>query len=748
MTHLPRVNVDVRPLGADAAVLITPDGRMFEIGRSAADVVRGLEDFAATPPSGSPPWPELAALLTSTGSLIETPQTPALPAEPPRNSVLPTEPPRNSVPPTEPPQTPVSPDEHPQTPVSPADTSQAPVLLADAVLRPIVAGLAAPDEQVLLLGDDLPPDRPLALLSTRFDPELLARADDRRTGAWSCFFLDRGRCYFGPAVEPGRTAPYRDLLTRRACVTQRPDLAEALLRPSLTGGLRPPPPDVLTWLVSMFLVELRRWLAGEPCALAGNEIEVDPAGPRIRLHPFLPLPSSPFPEVVNHRVTGTDLLLGDRLGIVAATRVVEHDPSTPRALTTVQADVADMSRRFPWATNVLCGASTFGDVAGARAAAIGESVERYCANWIQPERLRQASYAELCQDGENALAPESIVLFSEEQYAADGFPFVRFDAGLPVHWIQGRSLTHDRPIWVPASLAYCNYYVGPYYHEPVTNPLYYAGVAAGESFDDAVRSGLEEVIERDATMVWWANLPALPSLEPTPRLAALFDGTPGQRAWLVPLPNEFGVPVVAGVVEHVEERILTIGFGCRDTVDTAAEKSWAEALTLQEIARDLQDPGGLYWEAVRAGRKTRHFMHEWRADRAYLDSFRPDFRDVGDLECQLQVNLDPRAVERVRGRLGDGTTIPASAVPALPDRSLSTYRRRVERAGHEVIAVDLTTPDVAAAGLHVTRTLVPGLAGNFAAAFPYLGADRLRDAAAKLGWPARTELNVFPLPHA
>ncbi|MFC7106985.1 YcaO-like family protein [Nonomuraea rubra] len=431
---------------------------------------------------------------------------------------------------------------------------------------------------------------------------------------------------------------------------------------------------------------------------------------------------------------------------MAATRVIEHDPSIPRALTTVQADVADMGRRFPWATNVLCGASSFGDAAGARAAAIGESVERYCANWIQPELLRKASYAELRQAGENALAPESIVLFSEAQYAAEGFPFVRFDGDLPVHWIAGRSLTHDRPIWVPASLAYCNYYVGPYYHEPITNPLYYAGVAAGESFDDAVRSGLEEVIERDATMVWWANLPALPSLEPTPRLAALFDGTPGQRAWLIPLPNEFDVPVIAGVVEHARDQILTIGFGCRDTLELAAEKAWAEALTLQEIARDLQDPDGLYWEAVHAGRKARHFMHEWRADRAYLDSFRPDFRDVGDLECQMQVNLDPRAVERVRSWLDSGTTIPASSVSTMPDRSLSTYRQRVEQAGYEVIAVDLTTPDVAAAGLHVTRTLVPGLAGNFAAAFPYLGADRLRNAAVKLGWPARTELNVFLSP--
>jgi ribosomal protein S12 methylthiotransferase accessory factor len=52
----------------------------------------------------------------------------------------------------------------------------------------------------------------------------------------------------------------------------------------------------------------------------------------------------------------------------------------------------------------------------------------------------------------------------------------------------------------------------------------------------------------------------------------------------------------------------------------------------------------------------------------------------------------------------------------------------------------------------VVRVFVPGLIGNFCAAFPYQGKGRLRDAAVELGWRsaplAEEEINVFPLPHA
>jgi ribosomal protein S12 methylthiotransferase accessory factor len=118
----------------------------------------------------------------------------------------------------------------------------------------------------------------------------------------------------------------------------------------------------------------------------------------------------------------------------------------------------------------------------------------------------------------------------------------------------------------------------------------------------------------------------------------------------------------------------------------------------------------------------------------------------------MQVHLDPRAAETIRPWVTSDERVPLESVAALPDRSLGTYRQVLEAAGHEIVAVDVTTPDVAATGLRVVRTVVPGLVSNFPAAFPFNGRRRLQDAAVELGWRdtplAEDDLNVFPLPHA
>ena len=88
----------------------------------------------------------------------------------------------------------------------------------------------------------------------------------------------------------------------------------------------------------------------------------------------------------------------------------------------------------------------------------------------------------------------------------------------------------------------------------------------------------------------------------------------------------------------------------------------------------------------------------WRADRRYLDSYRKDMRDCDDLMVQQQVHLDPRAVERVAPLLDRPVTRTLADTPSLPERSPDAYRSALETAGHEVIVVDITSPDVASTG--------------------------------------------------
>jgi ribosomal protein S12 methylthiotransferase accessory factor len=74
-------------------------------------------------------------------------------------------------------------------------------------------------------------------------------------------------------------------------------------------------------------------------------------------------------------------------------------------------------------------------------------------------------------------------------------------------------------------------------------------------------------------------------------------------------------------------------------------------------------------------------------------------------------------------------------MPCVADAvARDTYLERLQAAGLRAVSVDLTSPDVASAGLRVVRVLVPGLYSNAPAAFPLLGGRRLYDVPLTEGW--------------
>lgn len=593
-----------------------------------------------------------------------------------------------------------------------------------------------------------------------FDCAFLLRLNDfcqMHQVRWTQFHTNQGRGWLGPSVIPAETPDYRDLLGRRFAAAESADLFRALIAPPLYGQSYLPPVAEVIWMLSFLVVDLERWLAGTSAYTPCNEVEMDPVAFLFTAHPILPLPNRRLYENASEDFVkgGMQPLLDQRTGLITHLQRIEHHPSVPSSLITIQSQVADMGRLYPWANNTVCQGSTFGDYQAAYEAAIGEGVERYCGNWIPPTKVMKASYNELKARGEYAIDPERIILYSDSQYQAPGFPFVPFTRDLSLHWARGWSLTADVPAWIPSSLVYVNWYTGEYATEAPISNLFYAGIAAGPTLDFAIASAIEEIIERDITMIWWMNRQPLSAVILTPELMALWEGIPGkmgQRARLIHLENEFGVPVMAGVVENVEEKLFNIGFAARPDPVEAALKSWTEALTLQEGSRDLLDPDGVFRQGAVRNQLDGKFMKPWRADRAYLDDYRSDFRDVTTLMCQQQVFLDPRAREYVRAWVDTEPTRKFSELPRLPDRSLTTYQKLLEDRGYEAFYVDVTTPDVASTGMKAVRVVVPGLVSNFPAAFPFLGQGRIREAAVKLGWGnvplAEHELNYFPLPHA
>ncbi|MDH6125874.1 YcaO-like family protein [Kitasatospora sp. GP82] len=440
--------------------------------------------------------------------------------------------------------------------------------------------------------------------------------------------------------------------------------------------------------------------------------------------------------------------------VITRMRTFAGPGGTPQRLRLAVADLPDLTGRLPWqGDRQAFGASWEGEEQAVRGAT-GEAVERYCAPWPRPEHeTLHGSYLDLVRRGVPALDPSALALYSRAQYAAPGFRFRPFTEADEVWWVRGRSLSHGRDIHVPAFLVHASW---PQMPQGRSEPRYtfpvLGGLAAGTTDAQAQLSALEEVVERDTTAIWWGNAQALPAL-PVPRdIAALL--TPSARDFetrLIHLDNVFGVPVMAAVVRDSAEGWLTIGTAARHDAGEAARKALAEAYLLQLTCLSLDNPRTL--AGLSGGNGSRPTaLKPWRQDRGYLDSYRDDAADVVELICQQQLFLDRRAGERVAGWTWDLPERGWEGLPELPERSIDTLRARVEAVGHEVIWVDLSTPEADAAGMRAGRIIVPGTVCTAPAAFPSWGAGRVQRCAVQLGWRSEpldeSELNTFPMPHS
>ncbi|WP_318306425.1 YcaO-like family protein [Amycolatopsis solani] len=401
--------------------------------------------------------------------------------------------------------------------------------------------------------------------------------------------------------------------------------------------------------------------------------------------------------------------------------------------------VADIRRvDLPWQADPQGFGTSWDDPVHARVAARGEAVERYCATW-PPEDLVHGSHDDLVARGLTALSPARVALYSPRQYATPGFPFTPFLGSSPVHWVRATSLGGG-DVHVPAFLVHTGW---PHVPKQVAEPLHafpaIGGTAAGETLEAAIRSGLQEIVEHDAAAVWWLNGAPQPTLAPTPRLAALGGDA---RFWSI--ENAFGVPVIAAAVRS-PEGWLTVGTAMRPDPEQAALKALAEAYTLQITCRTLDDRDAV--SAIIANRPSP--LKPWRAARDYADQYGP--ADLVELLCHQQFHLDPRAGSAALAWATGGPEVAWAAIPRPADDSLDALHACVTAAGHEVLYVDLTTPEAAADGVRVVRVLVPGTVGTAPAAYPPLGLRRVQDLGARLGWHpeplAEEELNRAPMPH-
>jgi ribosomal protein S12 methylthiotransferase accessory factor len=363
----------------------------------------------------------------------------------------------------------------------------------------------------------------------------------------------------------------------------------------------------------------------------------------------------------------------------------------------------------------------------AHASALGEAAERYAASFA-PDESVLATADEL---GPSAVDPARFALFAPWQHGVRGFAYVPFTRGTPIRWVRGFRLSDAAEAWLPAQLVYL-----AWRRATGEAPIGYAtssGLACGPTLEEAVVGALLEAIERDAFMLAWTNRLSLPLLEwgEDPELAefeASYLASAGGDHAVADLSVFMDVPVALGVVrgDGASEPAVAIGAGSAPTAAAAVKKALAEAYAVRTWGRLLMltEPPPAPEDAITSFAD--HIRFYTTASNARAAAF-------------LVASSERRRVAEVPALTG---TTPLAQIEELVER--------LARRGLTAYAVDVTSSDVAEAGLAVVKAIVPELCGlDVIHHCRFLGGARLYRAPYELGLtdaPLRPE-DVNPFPH-
>lgn len=320
-------------------------------------------------------------------------------------------------------------------------------------------------------------------------------------------------------------------------------------------------------------------------------------------------------------------------------------------------------------------------------AAIGEALERYCAQTWEQERIIVATADDL---GATAVDVNDIIQYSAEQYGQPKFPFRPFRRDAPYRWIDGLDLHEGRSVLLPAALAIMGFGAINGGHDRELGSCTSSGMAAGRSFEQATLSALLELIERDAFMVHWyarqtpRRIHTSAVSQALPRLASELIVALGDGCAFLDITTDLGIPCALALCPHPKGFGLAMGASCRLTYATAAEKALLEAAQCMLWILDSERSG------VRPCREEdiRDFTDHVRF---YLDPANhchAAFLTQGERSCEWAPSL--------------GSSIDSRT-------SLSLVLDALARNGLKAYAVDMTPEDVRDLGFTCVRALVPGL---------------------------------------
>lgn len=424
-------------------------------------------------------------------------------------------------------------------------------------------------------------------------------------------------------------------------------------------------------------------------------------------------------------------ILDPLTGITTGLRTITLDPGSPEIFnaTVRMADTSLYLRDRCHGRNGGAGLSE----REAWNAALGEAVERYCVSAVDPAAIVFGSWNELRHGIPSPLHPSEIALFADFQ--RDAVPCAPFIEDTRIAWIPGESLVNGRKRLVPACLVHIPYrplFAG----EAIIGPAISTGLACGSSRESALLAGLLECIERDAFSITWLNRLSPPRLvldEPgSLDLARHRFLRPNLQYHLFLLTLDLPAPTVVSLIEdnNFDPALLCVGGACRLDARDATVKALVESVQGWTWAR---------YERLRSREEPRP----------------ASFDAIEDFDSRVHLYACSDMREAVEFLLLSEDRVSLSELPRRQesaDDALGSLIGQVGALGTEVIAVDLTTPEIAELGLKVLKAYCPGLQqleGDHR--HPLLGGTRWREAPVRIGLRkepiGREELNPYPHPY-
>jgi ribosomal protein S12 methylthiotransferase accessory factor len=317
------------------------------------------------------------------------------------------------------------------------------------------------------------------------------------------------------------------------------------------------------------------------------------------------------------------------------------------------------------------------DRATARAAAIGEAIERYSASYVPESRLLLTS--------QSSLMPRRPTVPPDWPDRSTGCQDVA------LHWLLGTTLgVPGAPsAWVPAHRVYLNGIDSERGVATATS----TGLACHTDPWRALRAGLLEVIERDAVMVSWLTRATPQRLVADLRwrdrhgIDVRFDRAVEEyRLYLLSGPT--GVPVVFAVARgNRNQPAVAVGAAAHPDLVIACRKALIEAQQTFSWARHMLAQSRPIPPRLDVTDLEDHVAYYLDPDR--LGAF--DFLDVESGAPSLTVDLD------------------RTSRPDDPEADVHQIVADARRTGIESFSADVTAPDVRAAGAWVIRAIMPAL---------------------------------------